>query len=201
MNYVNVLLLGLDSQIGQATREYLLNNTNEHVTIFGKDPDKSSYDQDRQKVIKGSIDNEQELDSAMLGQDVVVVTLCKDVDKKLKKIIASMNRNDVKRIIFVGYMGPYETKPTATTCKKDATYRNLKPFAQAHKELENSDLDYTIIRSNWVTSGPVNYEISIEGMPFIEQDVSLETIANLIARLTRQEHLYERQSIGVTTPL
>lgn len=201
MNYVNVLLLGLDSQIGQATRTYLLENTNEHLTILSEDPDSLGYDQDRQKIIKGSIDNDQELDKAMLGQDVVVVTLCKDVDKKLKKIITSMNKNDVKRIIFVGYMGPYEHKPTAKKCKQDATYRNLKPFAQAHKELENSNLDYTIIRSNWVTSGPVNYEISIEGMPFIEQDVSLETIASLIARLTRQEHLYERQSVGVTTPL
>lgn len=198
---LNVLILGTNSQIGNAVRNYLLDNTDDHVTLLGNGLSKKEYDSQRQTIITGSIDDKRQIDFAMRDQDVVVVCLCKDVDVKIEKIIAAMKKSDLSRIIFVGFMGPYEQKPSVQEAARNATYKTLQPFANAHKELKDSDLDYTIIRSNWVTQGPINYEVNIGGMPFIEQDVSLDQIASLINQLVERRHLYERQTIGINTPL
>ena len=132
---------------------------------------------------------------------MVVVCLSKDVDVQIEKIIEVMKKTDLSRIIFIGYMGPYDQKPSVQEAARNATYKTLQPFATAHKELKDSNLNYTIIRSNWVTQGPINYEVNIGGMPFIEQDVSLEEIASLVNQLVNRRHLYERQTIGINTPL
>lgn len=198
---VNVLILGANSQIGNAVRKYLLDNTTDHVTLLGERLNKEGYDAQRQTIIQGSVDDSRQMQLAMQDQDVVVGCLCKDVDVKIEKIIAAMNKRDLSRIIFVGYMGPYDQKPSIQEAARNATYKTLQPFANAHKELKDSNLDYTIIRSNWVTEGPINYEVNIGGMPFIEQDVSLDQIASLVNQLVERRHLYERQTIGINTPL
>ncbi|WP_201346528.1 NAD(P)H-binding protein, partial [Lactobacillus nasalidis] len=76
----------------------------------------------------------------------------------------------------------------------------LRPYREAADVIENSDLNYTVVRPGWFTGGPVDYEITRKGQPFGGHDVSVSSIADLVKKLLDNDQLYSRDSIGINTP-
>ena len=81
----------------------------------------------------------------MRGQDVVYANLAGDMARQARVIVDAMHAAGLKRLIFISSMGIYREVP-------GETYRSvLDPYRDFAALIEQSDLDYTILRPGWFT--------------------------------------------------
>lgn len=106
-----------------------------------------------------------------------------------------MERTGLRRLIFVSSMGIYGEVP-------GQGYQSiLDPYRDAAAAIEQSDLDYTILRPGWFTRVPgVSYRLTHKGEPFVGHDVTLDSLADLVVKLATEPGLYNRESLGVSSP-
>lgn len=197
----NVLIIGATGTVGSAVRKELLTTTDNQLTLFSRSADQLNFDPNRERVVAGNVLNDDELNQVMANQDAVFVALSGNLGAFAQEIVKVMNQNDVKRLIFITSMGIYNEIPASVGA--DGNLRNnpvLRPYREAADIIEASDLDYTIIRPGWFTTGPADYEVTKKGEPFGGHNVSVSSIADLVKRLIEDNSLYSRESIGINTP-
>ncbi len=144
-------------------------------------------------IIDGDVLDIGTLERAMRGQDVVYANLAGDMARQARAIIAAMHAAGPTRLIFISSMGIYGEVP-------GERYRSvLDPYRDSALEIENSDLDYTILRPGWFTRDEeVDYQVTEKGEAFRGHEVSLNSLSDLIVRLSTTPGLYVRRSIGVS---
>ena len=79
-------------------------------------------------------------------------------------------------------------------------YRSvLDPYRDSAAVIEDSGLDYTILRPGWFTRDEaIDYQITRKGEPFRGHDVSLNSLSDLIVKLALSPTLEVRRSLGVS---
>lgn len=195
-----VLIIGATGTLGSAVRQTLLDQTDDELTLFARSANRIQTG-DREKAIRGDVMNDADLDQAMQGQDAVFAALSGDLETFAKKIVAAMDRNHVSRLIFISSMGIYNEIPASVGASGNLKSNPiLNTYRKAADVVENSDLNYTVIRPGWFTGGPVDYEVTRKGEPFGGHDVSVSSIADLVKRLIADPILYTKYSIGINTP-
>jgi uncharacterized protein YbjT (DUF2867 family) len=104
-----------------------------------------------------------------------------------------MRETGVQRLIFVSTMGIDGEVP-------GEAYRSiLDPYRDSAAIVEASDLNYTVLRPGWFTRDhEVNYRITRKGEPFVGHDVSLDSLSDLIVKLSFDPSLHSRESIGAS---
>jgi uncharacterized protein YbjT (DUF2867 family) len=129
----------------------------------------------------------------MRGQDVVYDNLAGDMARQASVTVDAMHAASVKRLIFISSMGIYREVP-------GETYRSvLDPYRDSAALIEQSDLDYTILRPGWFRRAPERpCQITQKGEPFRGHDIALDSLSALIARIATTPGLYVRASIGVS---
>ncbi|MGQ5709239.1 NAD(P)H-binding protein [Lactobacillus sp. PSON] len=197
----NVLIIGATGTIGEAVRETLLRETDDTLTLFSKDAGELNIDKTREKKIPGNSENEDELAQAMVGQDVVFASISGEDDEFVENIITAMNRNNVLRLIFVTSMGIFDEIPAPKELENSLDYAEISiPYNEMIDEVEESDLNYTVVRPGWYTQGDVNYEITEIGDTVPSNGVTISSIADFVKCLVQDPTLYSRQSVGIITP-
>jgi hypothetical protein len=113
--------------------------------------------------------------------------------RQARAIIDAMHETGLKRLIFVSSMGIYGEIP-------GEKYRSiLDPYRDSAALIEQSDLDFTILRPGWFTRGPEGpYQITQKGEPFRGHDIALDSLSALIVKIATMPGLYIRRSIGVS---
>lgn len=195
----NVLIIGATGTIGEAVRQTLLKNTNDNLTLFARGAGRLTVS-DRETLIAGDVTSDADLDKAMANQDAVFVALSGNLGKFAEKIVAAMDRNEVKRLLFITSMGIYNEIPASLGGGNLNENSMLQSYRDAADVIEASDLNYTVIRPGWFNNGPVDYEVTKKGELFGGHDVSTSSIADMVQRLTEDDTLYSRDSIGLNTP-
>ncbi len=191
-----VLILGANGQLARNTTRVFLEKTDVALTLYLRRASRlQNPDPRRVKIIEGDVLDAGALRAAMQGQDVAYANLAGDMARQARAIIDAMHAVGLKRLIFVSSMGIYGEVP-------GETYRSvLDPYRDSAAEIEKSDLDYTILRPGWFTHDKaVSCRITQKGEPFIGHDVSLESLSDLITKLTTTPALFVRCSIGVSSP-
>ncbi len=198
----NVLIIGATGNLGSAARRAILDGTDDRLTLFARSASRIKIsDANRETAISGDVMSDADLDRALAGQDAVFAALSGDLGTYAEKIIAAMDRNHVTRLVFITSMGIYNEIPASLGSEGNLKSNPvLGTYRQAADEIEASDLDYTIVRPGWFTSGPVDYEVTRKGEPFGGHNVSVSSIANIVMKLVDDDALYARDSIGVNTP-
>lgn len=197
----NVLIIGATGNIGSTVRNTLLNETDDKLTLFSRSADRLTINTDREQAMNGNVLSDTDLDKAMKNQDAVFVALSGTLGKFAQSIVKAMDRNHVERLIFITSMGIYNEIPASVGASGNLRSNPvLRTYRDAADVIENSDLNYTIIRPGWFTSGPVNYEVTRKGEPFGGHDVSISSIADLAKRLIEDDSLYSHDSVGINTP-
>lgn len=198
----NVLIIGATGTLGNAARQTLLNETDDQLTLFSRSANRIRIsDASREKAISGNVMSDADLDRAMAGQDAVFAALSGNLGAFAKKIVAAMDRNQVSRLVFITSMGIYNEIPASVGAGGNLRSNPvLQTYRDAADVIEASDLNYTIVRPGWFTSGPVDYEVTRKGEPFGGHDVSVSSIADLVKKLVDDDTLYAKDSIGVNTP-
>ncbi|MCO6469526.1 MAG: NAD(P)H-binding protein, partial [Saprospiraceae bacterium] len=127
--------------------------------------------------------------NAVSGQDIVYVNLAGDLDTMSKNIVKAMQDEGVKRIIAISSIGIFDTpmKPV------------LKPYRALSNNIENSGLDYTILRPDWFTNGnEVDYEITHKGKPEIGGALSRKSIADFVGKLIANPENHMKENLGIS---
>ena len=197
-----ILIIGATGTLGRAATQTMLNETDDQLTLFARSTNRISItDTSRETIISGNVMKDAELEKAMAGQDAVFAALSGNLGAYAKKIIAAMDRNKVTRLVFISSMGIYNEIPASIGAGGNLESNPvLQTYRDAADAIESSDLNYTVVRPGWFTGGPVNYEVTRKGEPFGGHDVSVSSIADLVAKLVNDVTLYSRDSVGINTP-
>lgn len=198
----NVLIIGATGTLGSAARQAILDGTDDKLTLFARSTNRIRIvDDNREKVISGNVMNDADLDKAMAGQNAVFAALSGNLKAYAEKIVAAMDRNNVSRLVFITSMGIYNEIPASVGASGNLSSNPvLQSYRDAANVIEDSDLNYTIVRPGWFTGGPVNYQITRNGEQFGGHDVSISSIADIVMKLVDDDALYSKDSIGVNTP-
>ncbi|KRN98918.1 NAD(P)H-binding protein [Companilactobacillus kimchiensis] len=198
----NVLIIGATSSMGQLAARYFLNKTDDNITLMARYTGLlSPIDEKRERVFQGDIIDEQILSDAMKGIDVVLVSLDSNEERLIQKIIDMMDKHGIKRFLFLTSMGICNEVPLTTGASGNLTEDSiLNPYKEVISVIENSDLNYTIIRPSWLDDGKDvdNYEITHNGTPYRENDVSRESVADLIVRLAHNDKLGSHDDLAIS---
>ena len=190
----NVLVLGANGQLARNTVPFLLREPNVRLTLYLRRAARlRNPDATRVTIIEGDVLDVATLQAAMRGQNVVYANLAGDMAQQARTIIDAMHAEHVTRLIFISSMGIYGEVP-------GELYRSvLDPYRDSAALVEQSDLDYTILRPGWFTRDEaISYRLTQKGEPFRGHDVSLNGLSDLITRLATTPGLHSRCSLGVS---
>ncbi|HBO3150607.1 TPA: SDR family oxidoreductase [Pseudomonas aeruginosa] len=200
----NVLILGASGQIAQWVVKALAGDQNVRQTLLLRDPRKLAGNEPANaEIVIGNVLDKKLLKSAMAGQDIVYANLTgEDLDKQAQAVIAAMQAQGIKRLIFVLSLGIYDEVPGKYGEWNNATIgEELKPFRRAADAIEASNLDYTILRPAWLMDeDEVDYEITVKGQPFKGTVVSRKSVGDLIAKVIESPDLHVGANLGVNKP-
>ena len=197
----NVLIIGATSLMGETAAKYFLNKTDDNITLMARYTDLLTIDEKRERVFQGDIIDEEILNDAMKGIDVVVVALDSNEERLIQKIIDAMDREGIKRFLFLTSMGICNEIPITSGASGNLTEeRILAPYQQVVDVIESSDLNYTIIRPSWLDDGKDvdNYEIVHNGKPYNVDTVSRDSVADLIVRLAHNDKLGSHDDLAIS---
>jgi uncharacterized protein YbjT (DUF2867 family) len=191
---VRVLILGANGQLARNTTRVLLEKTGADLTLYLRRSSRlANPDPGRTRVVEGDVLDTAALRAVMSGQDIVYANLTGDMARQARAIIDAMLETGLKRLIFVSSMGIYGEVP-------GEKYRSiLDPYRDSAALIEQSDLDYTVLRPGWFTREPEGpCRITQKGEPFEGHDISLDSLSALIAEIATTPGLYVRCSIGIS---
>lgn len=196
-----ILILGATGSIGSKLRKTLLEKTDYELTLFSTRADGLKVDASREKAISEDIFNKSQLEDAVKNQDVVFAALSGNLEKMAQNIVKAMKDTGVKRIIFISSMGIYNEIPASVGSSGNLSSNLvLMPYRKAADVIENSELEYTVIRPGWFDEGSDDYEITRKGEAFGGHDVSRQAIANLVLRLIEEDGFGVNESLGINRP-
>ena len=190
----NVLILGANGQLACNTTRVFLRDTDARLTLYLRRARRlTNPDPKRVTIVEGDVLDQKSLEAVTRGQDVVYANLTGAMKQQAEHIVTAMHATGVKRLIFISSMGIYEEVP-------GERYRSvLDPYRDSAAVIEDSDLDYTILRPGWLTRDEeVSYQITQKGELFKGHDVSMNSLSDLIVKLSLTPGMESRRSLGVS---
>lgn len=198
-----VLVLGAHGQIAQIVTKNLLAEDVQQKLFLRSSARLTVANPQKERLIEGNALSLFDLQQAMEGVDIVYANLAGNVVESAKNVIAAMKAKGVKRLIWISTLGIYDEVPGEygkwNHEQLDGGY--LETYAEAAQLIEDSDLDYTIIRPAWLDNqDEVSYELTRKGEAFKGTEVSRKSIADLVTKIIGEPSLYVRESLGVNKP-
>ncbi|WP_338217201.1 NAD(P)H-binding protein [Companilactobacillus muriivasis] len=197
----NVLIIGATSLMGQKAAKFFLDKTDDNITLMARYTGLLTIDEKRERVFQGDIIDEEILDDAMKGIDVVLVSLDSNEELLIQKIIDAMDKEGVRRFIFLTSMGLYNEVPTTNGASGNLNDGEiLAPYQQVVDAIAASDLNYTVVRPTWLDNGQDvdNYEIVRKGGLSKTDTVASSSVADLVVRLAHNGKLGSHDSLAIS---
>ncbi|MGM9908083.1 SDR family oxidoreductase [Limosilactobacillus sp.] len=197
-----VLIIGANSRIARFAEAMLVKMADVQLTLFLRHPERLAVELPAVQVIQGDATNPGDVAKAVSGMDIVYASLAGDVIGAAKTIVKAMDDVGVKRLIWTSSLGIYNEIPGEfgrwnQQIMGDYYHR----YRLAADVVENSDLDYTIIRPAWLTNeDEVDYETTRRDDPFKGTEVSRKSVAAFVVKLIADPTIAVRDSIGVDKP-
>jgi uncharacterized protein YbjT (DUF2867 family) len=200
---MKILILGAAGQISHMLTKRLLNETDAEIVLYARRAhSRLKVTSKRVKTISGDFQEKSQLVSAMSGVDVVYLNDLLDA-RSTQSIVSAVEETGVKRLIGATALGIYDEVPGAFGRWNDAMVGKYTPsFKSAAKVVEESDLDYTLLRLTWLYNQEANedYHLTLKGEPFIGAEVTRQAVARLIMDLLADNTKYICESLGVSEP-
>ena len=201
---VKVIVLGAHGQVAQLTEKMLLNDKSVETTLFLRNASRLNQDKDKATIIEGDATNEHELEEAIKGQDIVYANLggTGTIVKQAKAVVEAMKNDNVKRLIWISTLGIYdEVAGKFGEWNKQVLGNYITEYAKAAKIIEDSNLDYTIIRPSWMTNkDEVDYQKIKKGEEITNTEVSRKSVASYVYELIKNPNEDVDESIGLEKP-
>ena len=204
-----VLVLGATGRIAGHAISALLDETDDELLLFARHPERIKFvDANRETTIKGDTLDCESLDGAVAQADAVYANLAgTDIEQQARNIVEAMDAHGVKQLVWISSIGIYDEVPGAFGKwnneqlgggKRDSY---LGTYRAAADIIEESDLDYTVIRPAWLTDkDEVDYETTQKGEPFKGTEVSRKSIGSFVAKALQDPAAFAREDFGVDKP-
>lgn len=203
----NVLILGANGQIARLVEERLLEEQPDvELTLFLRNSKRLANlaNNDHVRIIEGDVENEKEVADAMHGQDIVYVAMVDhDHDNQItKNVIEAMKHNNVNRIISSNILGIYNEVPGEFgRWNHEQVKSGLNAAIKSAELLEDSRLDYTIIRIPWLNDrDEIKYTITHKNEEYVGVSGSRKSIADLIVKIIADPSYLSKDSVGLADP-
>lgn len=182
----NILIIGANGSLARAVIATAEHHPDFNLTLFARRIPRHAG---KHRVIIGDALNPADLQNAMQGQDIVYVNLAGDLAAMGANIVAAMQAAGVHRVIAVSSIGIYETPLREI----------LRPYRALADVIEQSGLDYTILRPDWFTDADeINYQLTPKGQPETGGAVSRKSIADFVCRIFEQPDLWVGGNLNVS---
>ncbi|MGP1516700.1 MAG: NAD(P)H-binding protein [Ottowia sp.] len=184
----NILIIGANGSLARAVIATAERHPDFNLTLFARSTPRHTG---KHRVIIGDALNPADLQNAMQGQDIVYINLADDLAAMGVNIITAMQAAGVRRVISVSSIGIYETPLREV----------LRPYRARADAIEQSGLDYTILRPDWFTDADeVDYQITPKGQPETGSAVSRKSIANFVCKLFANPGLHIGMDLNISKP-
>lgn len=202
-----VLILGANGKIAHLAEHIFVDTTDTSLKLYLRDAKRledfvNSHDK-LTEAIEGDATDVQNLIRSMKDVDLVYANLAgANITAQAKAVIEAMHAESKTRLVWISTLGIYDEVPGKFgEWNKKTLGDYITNYATAAKVIENSDLDYTIIRPAWLTDKPeVDYEITQKGEDFKGTEVSRRSIAQIVVDISQDPDKFKRESIGVNKP-
>ena len=145
--------------------------------------------------------NAEDLKQAMAGCHVVYCAISgDDLPIIAENMVSAMKKTGVRRLIFMGAVGIYDEIP-ADMDDEDNLRNNPDqiPNRRATDVVENSGLDYTILRPGYLRDGDKDdYTLTFKGEQAKGYVSTIPSVVGLAASLINDDTLYLHQSVSIT---
>ena len=187
-----IIIIGASGSLARYVTEVLKKRPDVQLSLFVRNSKKlQPGNSEGCTIIEGDAMDYTCVRNAVAGQDIVYVNLAGNLEAMTKNIVRAMRENGVKRIIAISSIGIYQ-KPLKPV---------LVPYRKLADEIENSGLDYTILRPNWFTNADeVDYAITLKGEPETGSAISRKSIAAFISTIIENPDLHKNENLGISKP-
>jgi saccharopine dehydrogenase-like NADP-dependent oxidoreductase len=109
----SVLILGAHGQIARVATDLFVARSDAQLTLYLRNARRLSGigHPERVRLVEGDVMDAKALRAAMVGQEVVYANLSGDMEGQARNIVAAMDAEGVKRLIFISSMGIYAEVP------------------------------------------------------------------------------------------
>ena len=183
-----ILILGASGTFGKALVEKLSNDEECHLTLASRHASACYHESERCHVVDCDAMKADDLQQAMAGCHVVYCAISGD------------DLPGLRRIIFMGAVGIYDEIP-ADMDDEDNVRNNPDqiPNRKAADIVENSGLDYTVLRPGYLRDGDKDdFTLTFKGEQAKGYVSTIPSVVGLAVRLIHDDTLYVRQSVSIT---
>ncbi|MCH4009121.1 SDR family oxidoreductase [Companilactobacillus sp.] len=203
----NILVLGANGQIAKLAENIFLDSTGDNLKLYLRRSDrlrdKAAAFEDRIELIDGDTTDVEKLVDSMKDIDMVYANLAGgNIEEQAQDVVKAMDQAGVKRLVWISTLGIYDEVPGKFGEWNNKTLGSyITNYAAAAKVIEDSDLDYTVIRPAWLTNkDEVDYETTQKGETFKGTEVSRKSIAQIVVDIAQVPDKFSKESIGVNKP-
>ncbi|RKR05635.1 putative NAD(P)-binding protein [Flavobacterium sp. 90] len=189
---IKVIIIGAGGSLAKYVIGAIKELGNIDLTLFLRNKNSLSKSESEDcSIIEGDALNYNDVNKAITGQEIVYVNLAGNLEPMIKNIVKSMQENEITRIIAISSIGIYDTPLKSV----------LLPYRKLADIVEESGLDYTILRPDWFTNGnEIDYIITRKGTAETGSAVSRKSIALFISKIIDEPDLYKKENLGISRP-
>lgn len=194
---MNIAIIGATGKFGRLFTAKLLTNPNYQLTLISKSAKNLYEDNHRITAISIDASNEKNLEKALKNQDFVYCAVSGSDQAAIARNLTEINP---KRLIYMTVVGIYNEldEDNGGEYNLDNEKEQI-PNRNAVDILENSDLDYTILRCGYLISGDENeYVICKKGESPKGYVSNIESVEKIALEIIEDNAKYSRESISIT---
>ncbi|MFH5810278.1 NAD(P)H-binding protein [Companilactobacillus sp. FL22-1] len=201
-----VLVLGANGKIARLAEHIFVDTTDTQLRLYLRNAGRLKDFADSHtlvEAVEGDATDTDTLIEAMKDVDLVYANLAGgNIEDEAKAVVEAMHAEKKTRLVWISTLGIYDEVPGKFGEWNNKTLGSyITNYAAAAKVIEDSDLDYTIIRPAWLTDKPeVDYEVTQKGEDFKGTEVSRRSIAQIVVDISQDPDKFKRESIGVNKP-
>ena len=196
-----ILILGASGTFGKALVEKLSNDEECHLTLASRRASAFYHESERCHVVDCDATKADDLQQAMAGCHVVYCAVSgDDLPVIAENTVSAMKMAGLRLLIFMGAVGIYDEIP-ADMDDEDNVKNNPDqiPNRKAADIVENSGLDYTILRPGYLRDGDKDdFTLTFKGEQAKGYVSTIPSVVGLAVRLIHDDTLYVRQSVSIT---
>ncbi|WP_031542009.1 NAD(P)H-binding protein [Mesoplasma photuris] len=204
---MKILILGAAGQVSKILIDRLLKNTQHDLVLYAREADErlDYANNPRVKIISGDFTETEKLIKIMeTGIDYIYLNDSNET-KSMSSIISAMEKTNTKKIIVASVLDIHDEVKGQFAVWNNAHVTDK--FALKHKAtaklVEESELEYTIIRLPWLYNQADNFEyiLTNKGEDFIGTQITREAVAKFIEDvIENKDNKFSRTSIGISEP-
>ena len=196
-----VLILGASGTFGKALVHRLECENDCQLTLVSRHASSCFQESERCHVVDCDATKLEELEKVMMGCDVVYCAISgDDLPLAAENIVSAMKKLGLRRLILMGAVGIYNEIP-ADMDDEDNVRNNPDqvPNRKAVDIVENSDLDYTILRPGYLRDGDKDdFTLTFKGEAAKGFLSTIPSVVELAVSLIKGEVGYGKQSVSIT---